>query len=255
MAAKTTAQTWDTDRYQTQHDFVWQYGEGLLPLLAAQPGECILDLGCGTGQLTQQISASGAVVTGIDADPAMIAQAQQNYPHLSFAQADAQNFTVPDPVDAVFSNAVLHWVSDPIAAIWSIHAALKPGGRFVAEFGGRGNVQTIVAAVEAVLGQTDLNPWYFPSLAEYAQLLESNGFEVTYAQLYDRPTPLKGKHGLANWIRMFCDRTLTDRPDAEIETLFSQIEDRVRSQLYIGGQWVADYRRLRLVAIRLDSQS
>ncbi|MEO0539690.1 MAG: methyltransferase domain-containing protein, partial [Cyanobacteria bacterium P01_A01_bin.105] len=195
-------QTWDTDRYQTQHDFVWQYGEGLLPLLAAQPGEYILDLGCGTGQLTQQIADQGARVIGLDADPAMVTEAQNNYPDLTFRQADARDFTVAEPCDAVFSNATLHWVTEPAAAVQAIYRALKPGGRLVAEFGGQGNVQTIIAAVEAVLGRSGLSPWYFPSLAEYVGLLAEQGFEVTFAQLYERPTPLKGEDGLANWVRM-----------------------------------------------------
>ncbi|MEM8810334.1 MAG: methyltransferase domain-containing protein [Cyanobacteria bacterium P01_G01_bin.38] len=249
-----TTQTWDTQRYQTQHDFVWEYGAALVDLLAPQPGEHILDLGCGPGQLTQALAQAGALVEGIDADPAMIAQAQQNYPELTFRTADARNFEVASPLDAVFSNAVLHWVSVPEAVVQSVGRALKPGGRFVAEFGGKGNVQTIVAAVEACLHRP--NFWYFPSVAEYASLLEANGFEVTFAALIDRPTPLKaGEQGLANWLRMFGDRFFANLSEAETISVIRQVEDRVRSRLYRDNDqnsgWIADYRRLRIVTTKL----
>ncbi|MEM9163098.1 MAG: methyltransferase domain-containing protein [Cyanobacteria bacterium P01_F01_bin.4] len=249
-----TTQTWDTQRYQAQHDFVWQYGAALIDLLAPQPGEQILDLGCGTGQLTQALAEAGALVEGIDADPAMIDQAQQNYPELTFRRADARDFEVASPLDAVFSNAVLHWVSEPEAVIQSVGRALKPGGRFVAEFGGKGNVQAIVSAVEAYLHCPSF--WYFPSVAEYASLLEANGFEVMFAALIDRPTPLKaGDQGLANWLRMFGDRFFANLSEADTISVIRQVEDRVRSRLYQNNGpnrgWIADYRRLRIVAIKL----
>ena len=247
-------QTWDTDRYQIQHDFVWRYGEGLLPLLAAQPGEHILDLGCGPGQLTRQTAAQGASFICIDADPNISAQAQRNFPVLIFCLADARDFKVTAPCDAVFSNATLHWVTDPTAAARAIFRALKPEGRFVTEFGGQGNVQTITAAVDAAMTQAGLSagsfPWYFPTLAEYVALLDQARFEVTFAQLYDRPTPLKGEDGLANWVRMFCGGALSDQPMATQEDVLHQVQDRVRSRLYRDGQWWADYRRLRIVALR-----
>ena len=157
---------------------------------------------------------------------------------------------MPEPCDAVFSNATLHWVTDADAAVSAIYTALKPGGRFVAEFGGQGNVQTIIAAVEAALGRSGLSPWYFPSLAEYVALLAAQGFEVMFAQLYDRPTPLKGKDGLINWVRMFGDGILSGLSAVERAALLDQVQDRVRSQLYRDGQWLADYRRLRIVAIK-----
>jgi trans-aconitate methyltransferase len=132
---------WNAALYENKHAFVWQYGEDLLQLLNPKQGERILDLGCGTGQLTEKIATFGAVVMGIDNAPAMIEKARQNYPHLRFDVADARNFQVEQPLDAVFSNAALHWIKEPDAVINCVHQALKPGGRFVAEFGGKGNVQ------------------------------------------------------------------------------------------------------------------
>lgn len=134
---------WNAALYEDKHAFVWQYGEDLLQLLNPKQQERILDLGCGTGQLTEKIATFGAVVMGIDNAPAMISKAKQNYPHLQFDVADARNFQVEQPLDAVFSNAALHWIKEPDAVIRSVHQALKPGGRFVAEFGGKGNVQAI----------------------------------------------------------------------------------------------------------------
>ncbi len=208
--------SWNSALYEQNHAFVWQYGESLLELLAPQAGEQILDLGCGTGQLTEKIAQSGAFVQGIDSSLSMISTAKVNYPHINFAAADARNFQVESPLDAVFSNAVLHWIKQPDAVINCVEKALKPGGRFVAEFGGKGNVGAIVLALLSVLSEIGgqepeaLNPWYFPSIGEYAGLLEKQGFDVGYAVLFDRPTPLQGgSAGMVNWIEMFAGGLLS----------------------------------------------
>lgn len=246
----TMKTTWNATLYEDQHAFVWQYGASLIDLLAPQPGESILDLGCGTGQLTEQIAKTGAAVHGIDADAAMIVKAQQNYPDLHFAQADARNFQVDPLVDAVFSNAVLHWVKEADAAIQCIYQALKPGGRFVAEFGGKGNVQSITHALRNAHASY-VSPWYFPSVAEYATQLEQHGFEVVLATLRDRPTPLEdGEVGLANWLRMFANGLLDQlTPDQQTQVIQS-VENQLRHTQYQDGIWSADYRRLRVLAIK-----
>lgn len=244
------AAVWNATDYQSNYGYVWQHGEELLSLLAPQVGERILDLGCGTGQLMQQMAGEGAIMLGIDADPAMIAQAQANYPHLSFEVASADSFQLPEPVDAVFSNAALHWVPQAEAAARCIATALNSGGRLVAEFGGKGNVQTILNALETMSGRTGLNPWYFPSMGEYVSLLESAGFEVTYACLFDRPTPL-GEAGLAGWLEMFGQRFFVDLSEEAWTALVKDIELEAAAQLYQEGQWVADYRRLRVVAVKV----
>jgi trans-aconitate methyltransferase len=248
---------WDTDLYEDKHAFVWQYGENLLKLLNPKPGESILDLGCGTGQLTEKIAQAGAEVTGIDRASSMIETARQNYPHLRFDVADARDFQVLKPLDAVFSNAVLHWIKEADAAIASIHQALKPGGRFVAEFGGKGNVQAIVqalySALEAIaIPAQKLNPWYFPSIAEYTTLLEQQGFDVIYTTLFARPTSLtQGEAGMANWIEMFADAFLAGLSADQQIQIIRTVEKHLLPTLYQEGNWIADYRRIRIVAIKL----
>jgi trans-aconitate methyltransferase len=250
--------SWNTALYEEQHAFVWQYGESLLKLLAPKAGERILDLGCGTGQLTQKIAESGAFVHGIDSSLSMIAKARNNYPQLDFAVADARNFQVEQPLDAVFSNAVLHWIKEPDAAIDCIEKALKPGGRFVVEFGGKGNVQAIVRSILNVLLEIGykepeaLNPWYYPSIGEYAGLLEKHGFEVSYVVLFDRPTPLEGGNaGMVNWIEMFAGVFFAGMSEEVRSQVINAVAERLRSTQYRDGSWIADYRRIRVVAVKL----
>ncbi len=253
--------SWNTALYEQQHAFVWQYGESLLELLAPKGGERILDLGCGTGQLTEKIAQSGAFVQGIDSSLSMISTAKVNYPHINFAAADARDFQVEEPLDAVFSNAVLHWIKSPEAAIDCVEKALKPGGRFVAEFGGKGNVGAIVRALVSVLSEIGpeepqaLNPWYFPSIGEYAGLLEKQGFEVGYAVLFDRPTLLEGgSAGMVNWIEMFAGGFLSGLSDDVRSHVIHTVEEHLRSVLYHDGNWIADYRRIRFVAVKNSSR-
>ncbi|QSJ19486.1 methyltransferase domain-containing protein [Nostoc sp. UHCC 0702] len=247
---------WDSNLYD-KHAFVWQYGEDLLKLLNPKPGESILDLGCGTGQLTEKIALAGAEVMGIDNAPAMIEKARQNYPHLRFEVADARNFHLKQPLDAVFSNAALHWVKQADAAIASIHQALKSRGRFVAEFGGKGNVQAIVKALHTALTEINfpaesLNPWYFPSIGEYASLLEQQGFDVTYAIMFHRPTPLaEGEAGIKNWIEMFASSFLAGLSTEQQIQLTRTVEKLLKPTLYTEGIWTADYRRIRIIAIKV----
>ncbi|MGV0023633.1 class I SAM-dependent methyltransferase [Phormidesmis priestleyi] len=244
---------WDAELYESKHAFVWQSGESLIELLSPQPEEQILDLGCGTGQLTQQIAIAHAQVIGIDRSSTMIETAQQNYPHLKFLVADAQNFQADRPFDAVFSNAVLHWIPNPDGVIHSVYQALKPGGRFVAEFGGKGNVQAIVQALYRALETINSTPsdhWYFPSIAEYTTRLEQQGFDVTYAVLFDRPTPLAGEDGLSNWLQMFASRFLEKLPDQERSQVIRSVEQDLKPTLYQTDHWTADYRRLRVVAVK-----
>ncbi|MCU0542902.1 MAG: methyltransferase domain-containing protein [Oscillatoriaceae cyanobacterium Prado104] len=248
---------WNTGLYERNHAFVWEYGESVVELLAPQAGERILDLGCGTGQLTEKIAQTGAFVRGIDASAAMVAKARDNYPSIDFTVADARSFEVEEQLDAVFSNAVLHWIKEPDAVINCIGKALKPGGRFVAEFGGKGNVGAIVAGICSVLSEigcgelASMNPWYFPSVGEYAGLLENAGFEVRYAVLFDRPTVLEGGcSGMVNWIEMFAGGWLSALSEEVRSRAIQKVAEKVRSSLYSDGNWMADYRRIRVVAIK-----
>jgi trans-aconitate methyltransferase len=255
---------WEPDRYDSDHGFVAAYGESVLDRLDPGPGERILDLGCGTGELTAEIRARGADVVGLDASESMIERARDRHPACDFVLGDARSFTemdrfeatdefqAMDEFDAVFSNAVLHWIprQDHDAVLAGIAAVLVDGGRFVAEFGGTGKVQTIETAPRAELasrGYDVESPWYFPSIGAYAPRLERAGFEVRDASLFDRPTTLDG--GLASWLRMFGDSFFADLDDDEIDDVIDAVEDRVREDLFVDDDWVADYRRLRFVAV------
>lgn len=227
--------TWDASAYDSRHGYVARLGAGLIDDLSPQPGERILDLGCGTGHLTNEIAKAGAIVNGIDRSPEMIAQARRNYPDLSFEIADASMYRTDQRYDAVLSNAVLHWIQPPEPVVQAVSGALKPGGRFVAEFGGKGNTKSILAA-------TGRNPWYFPSIAEYASLLERNGLGVVRATLFDRPTPVEGESGLRDWFQMFYKPALSPE-------VIERAEAELRPKLFRDGVWYIDYRRLRIIAV------
>lgn len=247
---------WDAGLYEARHAFVWERGAELVQLLAPQSGERVLDLGCGTGRLTAQLAATGARVVGLDRSAEMLAKARAADPQLEWIEGDARAFTFAEPFDAILSNAVLHWVRPPEAVARCIHAALKPGGRFVAELGGRGNVARIVAAARAVADHLGLAltlpDWYFPTAAEYATLLEAAGLEVQAALLFDRPTPLKGAVGLRGWLQMFCGDALADLSPARREAFLAGVEETARPLLWRDDVWVADYRRVRVIAVRVD---
>jgi len=250
---------WDAELYDNQHSFVSNFGTNLVELLSPQPGEYILDLGCGTGHLTEKIASLGAQVLGIDSAESMLIQARNHYPQLKFEVADATNLQFTEKFDAVFSNAVLHWIKQPEKVITGVYRALKPGGRFVAEFGGKGNVQKIVAAIYNVmeaagysLEESD-NPWYFPSIGEYGTLLEKQGFELTFASLFERPTVLDDpEKGMQNWIQMFANQFLTILPDDKQNDILSDIEKQLRPDLYRNGTWFADYKRIRVIAKKMQ---
>ncbi len=247
---------WDPGLYDGRHAFVWKAGADMLDLLDPKPGERILDLGCGTGHLTHAIAERGAEVLGLDASAEMISAARQAYPGLAFHVGSAEDFSAPEPFEAVFSNAALHWMTRPEAVAARVAQALRPGGRFVAEFGGKGNVARILEAVHAAIrevspGSEPVNPWYFPSVGEYASLLERHGLEVTFAVLFDRPTPLEGGDGLRQWVRMFGAGLLAPAPEASHEAILDRAESLARPALCRDRGWHADYRRLRLVAQRV----
>jgi len=243
----------DAALYESRHAFVWNYGADLVPLLDPQPGQRILDLGCGTGQLTARIAGSGARVLGLDSSPGMIGQARQNYPNLEFKLADAASFSFPREFDAVFSNAALHWIREPENVIQCVASCLRPEGRFVAEFGGKRNIGRFIAAAKAALehrGYSYVSPWYFPSIGEYALLLERNGFEVSAAWHFDRSTKLDdGCDAMRDWIQMFGLGVLGSAPKTEWRAIVSDIEERLRPDLFVDGQWYMDYVRLRVQAI------
>ncbi|HLI08386.1 MAG TPA: class I SAM-dependent methyltransferase [Ktedonobacteraceae bacterium] len=244
---------WNAALYDQKHAFVFEYGKGLLALLEPQAGEKILDLGCGTGHLAREIAATGAQVVGIDSAAEMVEKARQAYPDIEFLVVDARNFSFPYQFDAVFSNATLHWIPEAEQVVERVSAALRAGGRFVAEFGGKGNVASIVNALREATAElagvaVDAG-WYYPSIGEYASLLEKHGLAVQSAVLFDRPTKLEdGEKGLRNWITMFCQGMLSTIPDDVRQQVIVRVEALLRPKLFRDGNWFADYRRLRIVA-------
>ena len=248
---------WDPDDYDEGHGFVAEYGAEMLELLDIEAVDRVLDIGCGTGHLTAEIADSGAEVVGIDAAESMVEQARERYPTLTFEVADAREYT-PDAVDAVFSNAALHWIPGPDhdAVLSMVASALCEDGRFVAEFGGHGNVSRVETALRAELAErgydTD-HSWYFPGIGEYAPRLESHGLEPTSMWLFDRPTELDGgEAGLREWIGMFGDAMFAGVDETDRERILTGVEERLRPELYDSetATWTVDYRRLRFVAQR-----
>ena len=257
LQAEPAPSAWNANLYEAKHDFVWKYGSEVVALLSPQPGERILDLGCGTGHLTAQIAEAGARVVGVDRSQEMVQAAREAYPKLKFEVADARELTFRKEFDAVFSNAVLHWIHEPARVIQGVGRALRPGGRFVAEFGGKGNIRRIQAALNETFTQIkgtpagEVDPWYYPSVSEYSTLVEQNGLEVRFITLFDRPTGLAdGDAGLRNWIVMFCSAYLTGMDGEQRVTFLRKVENKLRPELFRDGQWWADYRRLRLVAVK-----
>lgn len=246
---------WSPKLYDNKHSFVWKFGASVIELLSPKSGERILDVGCGTGQLTAQIAELGSSVVGLDNSPAMIDEARRLFPEIEFQLADAHEFRVEDPFDGVFSNAALHWINKPEKVAACISNALKPKGRMAVEFGGHGNVYQLTSAIEAAthsfLSQVLPHPWYFPSIAEFSSLLERHGMEVTQAALIDRPTALEDKDGLRNWVRMFGQHWLTQIPLDQHQRFLEEVESTAKPQLFRDSVWYADYRRIRVLARKL----
>jgi trans-aconitate methyltransferase len=248
--------SWDATRYDEAFAFVPALGAAVLDLLDPQPGERVLDLGCGSGELTAQIAASGAHVVGVDSSAEMLERARARFPELDVRLADAEKLSVGDSFDAVFSNAALHWMTRPDEVLSGVRGALRDGGRFVAEMGAARNVAGLIAALREAAERVGLTvelplPWYFPTPAEQATRLERAGFTVRLLQYVDRPTRLTAvSDGAADWWRMFGGPTLAAvDADALEELLVVVNEVAAPSLLGADGVWVADYVRLRFVAV------
>ena len=248
---------WNAKGYKENFTFVPQYGEDVLSLLTLRPGMRVLDLGCGNGALTERIHQAGARVIGMDASPEMLEIARREYPHIPFLLGDAQSFTLDQPVDAVFSNAVFHWVDDQDALLSHVAAALVPGGQLVCEFGGKGCVESVHRTLEQEFARHGLRYpriFYFPTIGEYAPRMERHGLRVVNASLFDRPTRLSGEDGLRGWIAMFNKKPFEGMDQQLAEEIIAKTVERLRPVLYREGAWYADYVRIRLKAVRLPAE-
>ena len=243
-------QSWDPASYDRNARFVSDLGGPILDWLQAQAGERILDLGCGDGVLTAQLAQIGCAVVGVDASAAMVAAACSR--GVEAQVMDGQALTFREEFDAVFSNAALHWMLEPHKVLAGVWRALKPGGRFVAEFGGQGNVASIVRALEAALrkrGHAPPKPWFFPSPAQYRAMLGEAGFAVGLLRLHPRPTLLPG--GLGDWLETFAQPFTADIDAGERQAFLREVVDSLQDELRdAAGRWCADYVRLRVYAVK-----
>lgn len=253
MSSTVSAQqSWNTTAYAANGRFVANLATAVVTMLDAQPGERILDLGCGDGALTAQLASTGATVIGVDNSPSMLEAARTRGLTVELHNADALPYH--RQFDAVFSNAALHWLSEARqpAVLSGIFRAIKPGGRFVAEMGGQGNIAAIRTALSAVLAPYGIDTEsaaasFYPSPAVYRRLLEQAGFTVESIDLVPRPTPLP--NGMEAWLTTFRNGVLdclspNDRTQAIARTV-SLLEPILRDG---DGNWTADYVRLRFAA-------
>lgn len=245
-------QQWDADTYGRHAGFVPALGRPVLALLAPQAGERILDLGCGDGTLSLEIAAAGARVVGVDSAPAMVERARRR--GIDAHLADGEHLAFDAEFDAVFSNAALHWMRDADGVLAGVARALKPGGRFVGEFGGHGNVAATKVALSAVLQRRGIDPrahlvWYFPTAEAYRRRLEAHGFAVDTIALIPRPTALPTD--MAGWFDTFAGPMLSALPTGERaaarDEAVALLEPVLRDD---EGRWTADYVRLRFAARR-----
>lgn len=243
------SQRWDPLEYARNARFVAELGVPLVDILAPVVGERVLDLGCGDGVLSLELSARGATVVGVDGSHEQVAAARVL--GVDAHQARAESLPFEAEFDAVFSNAVLHWVKDAEGAARSMHKALVPGGRLVAEFGAERNVETIRSALHSALSTRGIDPlardpWYFPSPDDYSRVLEGAGFEVLAVESFDRPTPLPT--GVAGWLVAFAGTFLEGFSQEERAEVVAEVERLAAPKLLADGAWSADYVRLRVIA-------
>lgn len=251
MQMPAAGQNWDAKRYAADARFVAELGMPVLELLAPRAGERILDLGCGDGTLTARLTELGCEVVGVDADPDMVRAARAR--GLDARLADGAALPFKGEFDAVFSNAALHWMKkDPDAVVAGVARALRPGGRFVGEFGGHGNVAAITVALLAVLARRGidgeaLHPWYFPAPDEYRARLQQHGFTVETIELIPRPTPLPA--GMSAWLGVFAAPFLVRLSSEERAAMCDEVVGLLKPALCDrAGDWTADYVRLRYAA-------
>jgi trans-aconitate methyltransferase len=252
-----TDQTWNAAGYDRNARYVSDLAGPIVELLDPQPGERILDLGCGDGVLTRKLAHLGCTLVGIDASPELVEAAHALGLDARLEDATALRFDAE--FDAVFSNAVLHWIKDADAVIVNVYRALRPGGRFVAECGGHRCVETIQTALVAELERRGYdgwaaNPWYFPTTADYGARLMKAGFEVRHIEIVARPTILPGDIG--GFLDTFAGPFTVVLPVSDRDRYLADVRRRLEPLLHgADGAWTADYTRLRLVACKPSRQT
>jgi trans-aconitate methyltransferase len=243
-------QTWTAAGYERNGRFVADSAGEVFGMLDAKPGERVLDLGCGDGGLSHRIQDLGATVLGVDTSPELLASARSRGLDVQLCSGEQLNFR--QEFDAVFSNAALHWMLDQGAMLKGVHSALKPGGRFVAEMGGHGNIATIRAALSVALEPFGIDAEavganVFFTAAEYSELLRQHDFQVEVLSLVARQTPLPT--GIDGWLRTFRRSLLDELSVDDQEAVILRVSKLLKPILCDrSGQWFADYVRLRFRA-------
>lgn len=249
-----SGQIWSPSLYDNYHRYVSRYGGDLLKFLDAKPGEMILDIGCGTADLTHRIAQTGAEIVGIDFSMDMLAAGRDKYPELDLRYMHAERMIFENEFDAIFSNAAMHWIKDQEPVCAGMYRALKPGGRFVIECGGIGCCETIYSMLREEIRQAGYEPvqtHWFRTIGEYAGLLERGGLRVDGAFLFDRDTALTGHHGMVNYLAMFGRGIAANVPPADQLTIFYKTAEKLQPLLLRDNVWHADYVRLRVKGRKL----
>ncbi len=244
---------WDSNLYDNAQNYVSEHGRGLIDSIPKKDTLSCLDLGCGTGDLTHEIYQSVSKnIIGLDSSKEMIEQAKSKYPHINFDVCDATHIAFEKEFDIIFSNAVFHWINDQKLLHQRIYMALKDFGKLICEFGAQGNINNISNAFNIALqnfGSSYTSSFYFPSVEMHSKILEQAGFTIEEIYIFDRPTVLPNEFlGLRQWVCQFFSTHLEKFNTEQKEDILQNVETQLQSTMFDGKNWIADYRRLRVIA-------
>lgn len=249
---------WNAKDYTDNFSFVHKYGEDVLALIDAAPGSFVVDLGCGNGALSEKLKEKGYRVLGVDASADMMETAKKLHPAIDFMAGDATEFSLEEKADVIFSNAVFHWIDGEKQELLVKNVAnqIKPGGELVCEFGGRGCAELVHSTLERNFAKRGLSyprTFYFPTIGEYAPILEKYGLRVEYAALFDRPTVQSTENGLEDWIRMFVKKPFEALSVETADEIIHETVEELRDKLFADGKWIVDYVRIRFRARKIGN--
>lgn len=248
--------SWNPEDYEEKFSFVHRYGEDVLDMVDKGEGGLAIDLGCGTGPLTPSLRDKGYQVIGIDESEQMVEAAKSAHPDIEFTRGDALTFSLSEKSDVIFSNAVFHWIAKDRQEelVRNLARQLVPGGVLVTEFGGKGCAEAVHSTLESCFQERDLvypRVFYFPTIGEYVPILEEAGFKVTFASLFERPTPQSTENGLTDWISTFVKKPFEGIEVSIKQEILKETEEKLKDRLYIDGKWYIDYVRIRIKAVRI----